>query len=106
MRKFRLALPLLLCLALFACATPWQDTMVKGYEAAGILGKTYYSVAKSNCEIVPPATAPVLDAAKCEQLKKLNNDCRKAYLLAGDSLTLAIERSEEHTSELQSRLHL
>jgi len=79
---------------LFACATPWQDTMVKGYEAAGIMGKTYYSIAKSNCEIVPPATAPALDAAKCEQLKKINNDARKAYLLAGDSLILAIEATD------------
>ena len=93
MRKLRLALPLLLCLVLFACATPWQDNMTKGYEAAGIMGKTYYSIAKSSCEAVPPAV-PALPADKCEQLKKINNDARKAYLLAGDSLILAIETDD------------
>jgi hypothetical protein len=68
--------------------------MVKGYEAAGIMGKTYYSIAKSNCEIIPPATAPFLPADRCEQLKKINNDAQKAYLLAGNSLILAIEADD------------
>jgi len=76
------------------CATSWQKDMTKGYVAAGAVGKVYYEQVKNSCTVIPPATSTVLSTDKCEKLKKINNDARKAYIVAGDVLVLAIQTDD------------
>lgn len=93
---------LILLACLIGCAS-WQTNMVKGYEAAGVMGQTYYTFAKTSCD------NKTIEVNKCDQLKKINNDARKIYLTAGDGLILAIKvedavQREQLMTEYQQRM--
>jgi hypothetical protein len=80
---------LLLTLVLLAgCAAGTKGVMVSSYELAGVSLTTAKNAVKPVCD------AQQLPAAKCDQIKKIYNDARSAYLLAGDSLVLAIETDD------------
>ncbi len=83
-RKVRFIIPLFLVLMLVACAS-WDTTAKKAYVSAGNVGKAYYNTAKTSCD------QKLLEPARCEQLKKINNDARAIWLQAGNALMLAIQ---------------
>ncbi len=86
MRRFRIsAVMILVLVVLAACATGTKGKLVSSYELAGTTLKAGYAVAKPACD------AGQLPADRCVQLKKIYNDARATYLLAGDSLAMAIE---------------
>ncbi len=76
---------LVLLVGLIGCATGTKGKLVSSYELAGTSLKMAYNVAKPACD------ANQLPADKCVQIKKIYNDARASYLLAGDSLILAVE---------------
>jgi hypothetical protein len=78
-------LAMVLVVMLGACATGTKGKLVSSYELAGVTLKTAYNVAKPACD------ANQLPADKCVQIKKIYNDTRASYLLAGDSLIIAVE---------------
>ena len=75
----------LLLAALISCTTGTKGKLVSSYELAGVSLKTAYNVAKPACD------TNQLPTDRCVQIKKIYNDARATYLLAGDSLVLAVE---------------
>ena len=89
MRRFKISVVIFLAMViLVACATGTKGKLVSSYELAGTTLKVGYAVAKPACD------TGQLPADKCVQIKKIYNDTRSAYLLAGDSLLLAIETDD------------
>ncbi len=89
MRRFRISIVMILAMVILtACATGTKGKLVSSYELAGTTLKAGYAVAKPACD------AGQLPVDKCVQLKKIYNDTRGAYLLAGDYLILAIETDD------------
>lgn len=78
-------LAMVLMVALMGCATGTKGKLVSSYELAGTTLKMAYNVGKPACD------ANQLPADKCVQIKKIYNDARATYLLAGDSLILVVE---------------
>ncbi len=78
-------LAMVMLVGLMGCATGTKGKLVSSYELAGTTLKMAYNVAKPACD------ANQLPADKCIQIKKIYNDARMTYLLAGDSLILAVE---------------
>jgi hypothetical protein len=85
MRRLKLISVLIMVAFMCVACGGWQTAVVKGYKAAGILGKSYYDTAKPLCDqgLVP--------ADKCAQAKDINNKARAVYIKAGNSLALAIK---------------
>ncbi len=89
MRKVRLAIGLMLMVAvLAACATGTQTKMVSAYELAGI------SLTAARNTVKPACDAGQIAAVRCAQMQKIYTDAKTAYIMAGDSLALAIETSD------------
>ena len=74
-----------LIMGLMGCATGTKGKLVSSYELAGTSLKMAYNVGKPACD------ANQLPADKCIQIKKIYNDSRASYLLAGDYLIMAVE---------------
>ncbi len=86
MRKFKIiGISVLMVMILAACATGTKGKLVSSYELAGISLKAALDVAKPACDVNQ------LPVDKCVQIKKFYNDARSVYLLAGDSLIIAVE---------------
>ncbi len=89
MRKVRIGLVMLLVLVvLAACVTGTKTKMVSSYELAGITLTTARNTVKPACD------AGQIAATRCVQIQKIYTDARTAYLLAGDSLALAVETDD------------
>ncbi len=85
MRKVRLSFTVVLVLlVLIACAS-WKSETTRAYKVAGQLGESYRETAKSACD------QNLIEPAKCEKLKELNNKARIIWLKAGNVLKLAIK---------------
>lgn len=88
-RKILVGLISIILLAgLMGCATGTKGKLVSAYELGGVTLKTGYNFAKPACD------AGQLPADKCIQIKKIYNDARASYLLAGDYLILAVETDD------------
>lgn len=72
---------------LCSCAGVLGKT-VSSYELAGITLKAAYDTAKPSCD------QGALPADKCVQIKKIYNDARASYIVAGDALTLAVDATD------------
>lgn len=86
MRKVTLVLITLLALTLLSCSQ--LNKQVTSYEATGTLLKVTYQTVKPSCD------AGALPAAKCEQMKKIYNDCRRIYILSGTVLEAIISTED------------
>jgi hypothetical protein len=75
-------------LMLVACATGTKGVMVSSYELAGTTLKAGLNTAKPMCD------TQQLPVDKCAQIKTIYNEGRAAYLLAGDSLAIAVETDD------------
>lgn len=80
-----------LTLNLMACATPWQKKSVSTYELAGIVPSAVCNRAQDICKTTPNTLIP---EDKCIQLKKICNDGKKVYVIAGSSLSVAIDTAD------------
>ncbi len=86
MSKIRLSMVMVLVLVvLAACATGTKTKMVSSYELAGL------SLTTARNTVKPACVAGQIAADRCAQMEKIYKDARSAYLLAGDSLALAVE---------------
>ena len=85
-------LPIFLAIALLivlsACATGTKGKLVSSYELGGITLRGAYTVVKPACD------TNQIPVDKCVQAKKIYNDARSIYLLAGDALVIAVETDD------------
>ena len=89
MRRFKISVVIFLAMViLVACATGTKGKLVSSYELAGTTLKAGYGIAKPACD------AGRLPVDKCIQIKKIYEDSRKSYLLAGDVLITIIETDD------------
>lgn len=75
-------------MSLWGCATVTKEKAVSSYEIAGQLLLMGKNVAEPACN------AGTLPEDRCIQLKKIYNDARAIYHLAGDYLILVIETDD------------
>ncbi len=89
MKQLRISLVMVLVLVVLAgCAAGTKTKMVSSYELAGI------SLIAAHNTVKPVCVAGQLPAARCAQIEKIYIDARSAFLLAGDSLALAVETDD------------
>jgi len=65
-----------------------MNKAVTAYELAGITLKAAYDTAKPSCD------SGALTAERCAQVKKIYNEARSSYILAGDALLIAVDVSD------------
>ena len=79
-------LVIIIVLFLSGCASTTPTKLTTQYETMGKMLKSIHERGVRVCD-----QEKLLPAEDCTRIKKIYNDTRKVYLIAGDSLALAIE---------------